>query len=260
MNAKALKISLAVLALSTSAIAGAATRTSMAPSKMMNLTNFKLTIPVDAKGNPSGLAATIDPRQLAGSPGYSSKWFYVDSDGAVVFYCPSNGATTTPGQGSDHARSELRELYKLTGPTEWTNKVGGSMSATLRINKAPAAQSSVTIGQIHGLSALMTLLTYDAAKKQIVAKVYPTPTSTRANSIVLATGVPLGVKWNYTIQWIGSTLSISVNGKATNWVVDASWNNVPVYFKAGAYSSAPNSGNADGDATEVAFYDLQIQH
>lgn len=257
MNAKALKISLAVLALSTSAIAGAATRTSMAPSKMLNLTSYKLTLPVDSSGKPSGLAATLAPTSLLG---YSSKYFYVDSDGAVVFYCPSNGATTTPGQGSDHARTELRELYKLAGPSEWTNKIGGTLNATLRINRVPASQNSVFVGQIHSGSSILAMLAYNPKRKQIEARIYPTPSSTAPTTYVLATNVPLAAKWAYSLQWIGSTLSISINGKATNWVVDASWNNVPVYFKAGAYSAAPNSGNPDGDATEVAFSTLQIQH
>lgn len=257
MNAKALKLSIAVLALATSAVATAATRLAMAPSAMLNLSNYKLTLPVDANGNPSGLAATVAPTSLQS---YSSKYFYVNSDGAVVFYCPSNGATTTPGQGSDHARTELRELYKIGGPTEWTNTVGGTLTATLKITRVPASLNSVFVGQIHSGSAILAMLAYNPKKKQIEARVYPTPTSSAPNTYVLATNVPVGAKWGYTLQWIGSTLSVSINGKATNWTVDASWNNVPVYFKAGAYSAAPNAGNPAGDATEVAFSTLQVQH
>ena len=240
--------------------AKSATATTVPPNLLFDLSRFKLTLPVDANGGVTGAAHTIRTTQLNGQPGYSSSYFYSDSNGAMVFYAPSNGAVTTPGVGSDHTRSELREVYGLAGATEWTNRQGGTLSARLRVNKVAVKSKDAVVAQIHGLSNMMMLLAYNPTTKTVVAKLYPTPDSTMAVSYVVASNLILGAAIRYRIQWIGSNLSITVNQRVSNWLVSPAWNDIPVYFKAGAYSAAPNVGNPAGDATKVSFYELDIRH
>ncbi len=260
MTVRAAGLAAAGLAILFCTSTNAANRVSTAPKTMIDLSHFKLTLPVDKNGKASGKADEVDNGKLNGSPGYSSSYFYSDSSGAVSFHSPANGATTSPGSGGDHTRSELRELYRVSGPTEWTNAIGGTMNASCRVDKVAKKSSKAIIGQIHGLDSIFVLVYYDIDKKTVEAKFYTKPKSDAATAFVLANNVKIGDRITYQIQWIGSTASVTVNGKTVNRVPAASWNKVPVYFKAGAYSSASNKGNTAGDATDVAFYSLQLQH
>ncbi|WP_293392812.1 polysaccharide lyase family 7 protein [Nevskia sp.] len=230
------------------------------PAEVLDFSHWKLTLPVNSSGNTSGAAAEIMPAVLVGPPGYTSEYLYTDDTGAVVFYAPTNGASTTPGEGSDNARSELRELYKVpSGPTEWTNSIGGTLTALCRVDKTPAARKQVIIGQIHGLSSILVLLVYDEGLRTVEARYYNSPGGS-TSKVTLASNVKIGDRIDYRIQWIGSTLSVTVNGKTDNRQTASSWNGVKVYFKAGAYSGTGNSGNPAGDASQVAFFNLDIQH
>ena len=230
------------------------------PADVIDLSNWKLTLPVNSNGSTSGSAAEILPKELIGPPGYTSKYMYTDAGGAVVFYAPTNGATTTPGEGSDNTRSELRELYKMpSGPTEWTNSIGGTLTALCKVDKTPAARKQVIIGQIHGVSSILVLLVYDESLRSVEARYYNTPGGS-TSKVTLASNVKIGDRIDYRIQWIGSTLSVTVNGKTDNRQTASSWNGVKVYFKAGAYSGTASGGNPAGDASQVSFFNLDIRH
>lgn len=180
--------------------------------------------------------------------------------GTLDFVSPTNGATTSPGSGSDHTRSELRELYTANGATEWTNRIGGTLTATCRVRKTSVDSDEAVIGQIHSLSGVLLIVAYNERKREVEAKVYASPSSTRATSYPMRSNVALGDRIAYSMQWIGSTLSVTINGATRNWTMASSWNGVPVYFKLGAYSAAPHKGNPAGDATHVAFERFYIQH
>ncbi|WP_169560639.1 polysaccharide lyase family 7 protein [Nevskia ramosa] len=260
MKIHSLSLPLAAIALLFSSTVGAATATSTAPKLMIDLSKFKLTLPVNSTGGITGKAVDVKPTELTGTPGYASKYFYTDTTGAVVFYSPANGATTSPGEGSDHTRSELREIYTGAGTTEWTNAVGGTMTASLRVDQVADKSGKAIIGQIHGLSSMMILVYYNVPKKTIEVRYFTSPDNKTSQTFVAASNVNLGAKINYKIQWIGSSVSVMVNGSTFNKVTPAAWNKVPVYFKAGAYSSTSNVGNPDSAATQVCFYSLNIQH
>ncbi|MDP3293665.1 MAG: polysaccharide lyase family 7 protein [Nevskia sp.] len=231
------------------------------PAEVLNFTNWRLTLPINSAGGTSGLAGDISPMQLIGPPGYSSKFLYTDASGAVVFNAPSNGATTTPGEGSDNTRTELRELYKLSGPTEWTNGVGGTLTASCRVDRTPIDRKSVIIGQIHARGPILLLLTYDEAQRAVRAKFYNSPNGSAATTVQVASNIGIGDRIDYRIQWIGSNISVTVNGRTVNRQTASSWNRVGVYFKAGAYNGGSvNKGNSAGDASQVAFFTLGLQH
>lgn len=240
--------------------AEAAIRTLTAPAVVFDLRPYRLGLPVDGNGRPRGEAATISNAELNGPPGYQSDYFHLQSDGALVFRAPSNGATTTPGVGSDHTRSELRELYRGAGSSEWTNRIGGTLRADCLVHKTALRASATVIGQIHALDSMMMLLVFRPKAGTVSAVVLDAPGRSAAREIVLAEGVAKGDRLRYAIQWIGRTLSVTVNGRTGNLTTAPEWDGVPVYFKAGAYSTAPASGNLPLDATEVWFYALQIQH
>ena len=69
-----------------------------APSDNFDLSHWSLTLPDQG-------ASVITPAQL--TAGFTNSWFYSGADGAMVFWCPVTGGTTS---ASDYPRSELREL------------------------------------------------------------------------------------------------------------------------------------------------------
>lgn len=252
---KSLKLGAFVLALAAATPSQALT----SPATMFDLSHFKLTLPVNSTGGTTGTAATIRTKELVGYPGYASEYFQTGALGTLEFFSPTNGATTS-GSSSSHTRSELRELYTATGPTEWTNRIGGTLTATCRIRQASVNSDEAVIGQIHGLSSILVLIDYNPRKQQVEAKVYSSPSNSQTTVYPMKTNVAIGDRIAYSVQWIGSTLSVTVNGATRNWTTASNWNNVPVYFKLGAYSSAPNTGNPASDATKVSFERFYVQH
>src|SRR5206468_4514274 len=79
---------------------------SLPPSGNFDLSHWKLTLPVDSNGTNTGTAVEVQVSQMVA--GYTNaSYFYTASDGAMLFWCPVDGATTS---GSSYPRSELREM------------------------------------------------------------------------------------------------------------------------------------------------------
>ena len=134
----ALALLLAVLASFPAAFHAAA---ALLPSQVLDLRNWKITLPIDANGN--GRADEITQPALSS---YSSAYFQANAAGSgVVFRAPVGGATTG---GSQFPRSELREM---DGSTEagWLPHDGFRHVMTLRtaINHAPANQPNIVAVQ-----------------------------------------------------------------------------------------------------------------
>ena len=107
----------------------------IAPSSyaQFDFSKWKLQLPIDQYGGTGGLNniqyanVEVQPAQL--TTGFTDAYFYGDAMGDVIFTAPSNGAVTTPGVGSDHTRSELREIYTGAGAdsnSDWNSTIGGT--------------------------------------------------------------------------------------------------------------------------------------
>jgi hypothetical protein len=84
------------------------------PSQVLDLTNWKVTLPVDSKG---ASGSSCDPSEISqpALAGFTDQWFKVTPNGqAVVFRANIEGCTTS---GSSYPRSELREMTS-NGSTE----------------------------------------------------------------------------------------------------------------------------------------------
>jgi len=229
------------------------------PSTLFDFSSWKYTPPIDiyrGTGGTGGIqfaAETIQPSVL--TAGFADAYFYA-SGSNVVFNDVSNGATTSPGSGSDHTRSELRELY--TGPghdsnSDWTSVIGRTLTATCTIQSVSADSDEATIGQIHGQSSVFMLLIYRPANHDVQVVTYTINGGSTATRATVVTGVNLGDTITYSIHYSGSVVTTVVNGVTNTYSVDSSWAGTPVYFKLGSYHAAPNTGNPAGDATKVSF-------
>jgi len=170
---------------------------------------------------------------------------------------------TTPGTGSDHTRSELRELYTGTGAdsnSDWNSAIGGTLTANCVVQAVSANSDEATIGQIHNQSYVFMLLLYRPATKDVAVDVYSSLGSSSHVRAAIVTGVNIGDAIAYSIAYRGNTITVVVNGTTKTYAIDPTWAGTPMYFKLGAYHAAPNVGNAAGDKTQVAFSGFGVTH
>lgn len=234
---------------------------SAAPSGNFNLSNWKITLPVDQSGTLSGSA--VEVQNLSGYQ--NSKYFYTGSDGAMVFYAPVDGATTS---GSSYARSELREMNG-SEKAAWNLSSGGSMGATLEVDAAPnrdGVGGRLVVGQIHGQDDELVRLYWENGTVYFVNDQAGASNSETKFTLKDSTGatpdVSLNEKFSYTINAKGSTLEVDVHadGKVyeSSTKINSVWQSDTFYFKAGAYLGA-NESNGSG-AGQASFYALDVNH
>lgn len=111
------------------------------PSDIIDLTNWKLTLPVGTRGKP------VEVKQPQLNKWSNSRFLQVYKDG-VVFRVFANGVTTS---GSEYPRDELREMKNRgRSNASWPAGTGlHRMSSTFLVTDALPDKKSVVVGQIH---------------------------------------------------------------------------------------------------------------
>jgi Ca2+-binding RTX toxin-like protein len=233
----------------------------VAPSGNFDLSNWKITLPVDSSGGTSGTAVEVS--NLIGYQ--NSKYFYTAPDGAMVFYAPVNGATTS---GSSYARSELREMNG-SAKAAWNLSTGGSMTATLEVDAAPMRDGQghkIVVGQIHGQDDELVRLYWQDNKLYFANDQSGSDNEEHNFNFKADDGsapdVSLNEKFSYTINAKGNTLDVDIyaDGKVyhSHTSINSVWQSDTFYFKAGAYLGA-NESNGSGYG-QTSFYDLRFTH
>ncbi|PTU73474.1 polysaccharide lyase family 7 protein [Pseudomonas mangrovi] len=243
---------------------------SLPPGGNFDLGNWNITIPFDAENDTVGKPLTILPVNLVGPNGYSHMpAFFTDSDGAMNFWAPLNGATTG---GSKHPRSELREMIDgVSNAVNWDSFGTAILDAQVRVMKVPADDGIVIIGQVHGHgSAPLVLLyyKYDQTKQtgRVIAKLQGTPVQGPPfTQNTIATDIRLGERFTYQIKVErqpngGPAIASSSvnNGTPAEMVMEPSWDLETFYFKAGSYLHT--YGDSATDGALVKFYRLAASH
>ena len=224
----------------------------VAPGGNFNLSLWELQLPIGSAGAPT----TILPAQLEGSGGFQDAYFYTDTaDGAMAFWDPENGVTTP---NSSYSRSELREMTASGAAANWFAPGTHKLSATLKVTQVP---NHVCVGQIHlgsGGSTKPLLELFYYSNGNIEIGIEQTPAG--GNEVLYYVGnVPLGTKWSYVIGLSNSTISLVINGGATQtWTASSTFNGYGMYFKAGDYDQT--SGSSSSVGAKVEFYALNISH
>jgi Ca2+-binding RTX toxin-like protein len=238
-----------------------ALKSSVAPSGNFDLSNWKITLPVDSNDQFSGTAMEV--KNLSGYQ--HSKYFYTAADGAMTFVAPVEGATTS---GSSYARSELREMNG-TANAAWNLQTGGFMSATLEVDAAPnrdGAGGKIVVGQIHGQDDELVRLYWENGKLYFANDQAGSNNSETKFYFVNASGqqpdVSLDERFSYTINAKGDNLEVTVfaDGQIYKSVskINSVWQSDTFYFKAGAYLGA-NESNGSGYG-QTSFYALSFNH
>ncbi len=230
-------------------------------SDRFNLKNWKLTLPVDNKGDINGEALEI--RNL---DKFESSYFYDAADGAMVFIAHTDGATTS---GSTYPRSELREMNG-DKRAAWNPSQGGTMTATLKVDEVPSFKNGdpgrVVVGQIHGSDEELVRLYWENNTVYFINdRAGPNNKEIKFN-LLSADGktpdIAFGEKFSYKIDARGDTLRIEVHADGKVYTSTTSINEVwqadSLYFKAGIYL-AMNEDSGSGRA-KVSFYGLDFGH
>ncbi|MCO8121271.1 polysaccharide lyase family 7 protein [Stieleria sp. TO1_6] len=226
------------------------------PGGQIDLSHWKLTLPVDADNTYGGHAKEIESKQLVA--GFKDSHFYTDSSGAIVFWCPVNGSRT---DNTKFARCELREMLEPGNPARnWGMPGTHVMEARCRLIDIPS-EPKVVIGQIHsytGQSKPLVKLQYYKGRIEALVKLSPDKGDDKKLTFAEAE-LNRDVTWSITLA--GGVLSVDVNGmtQTENMVHhDDSWANETFYFKAGVYPQDNKGDSSEG--ARVSFSSLRVSH
>jgi hypothetical protein len=227
------------------------------PGQNFDLSHWKLTLPVDSSGGTNGDAAEVSTAQLVA--GYTNAlYFYTGPDGAMVFWCPVTGATTS---GSSYPRSELREMLNpTTSGSNWTGYGSHTLAGQCKVTQVPSSKK-VIIGQIHSYTGNA----YPVIKLQfnngtIEALVKHSPNSD-ADTKYTFMNVGLSNQVAYQIRVLDGLLTMTVNGSNQSvnlFQTDPAWALQTMYYKAGNYCQ--DNAGATNEGALVSFYSVQLAH
>jgi hypothetical protein len=228
-------------------VAVATTSACRYPSQILNLSNWKQTLPTGSKGKPTEIKEVT----LAS---YSANPYFLPSatcDG-VVFRAPVNGVTTS---GSGYPRSELREMTNNgKSLASWSTTSGiHSMYIEQAITAVPKSKKHIVAGQIHDADddVVVIRLEYPKLFVDINGKEGPT----------LDSNYTLGKRFSVKFVASNGNINIFYNDQAASAfsMKKASSGN---YFKAGAYTQSNCSKEKDcseNNFGEVVIYKLATQ-
>ncbi|MDO7876612.1 polysaccharide lyase family 7 protein [Hymenobacter sp. ASUV-10] len=260
-------------------LAGATLAPAQTPHQVLDLSSWKLTLPVDSNGGTTGAAISIGNSQLVA--GYAHTSYFKTVAGTtptVQFWCPSNGATTSPGAGSDHPRTELLENGG------WRINRGGTLFARAQVLQYPPSTGDIIIGQIHGgkvtengvvtdySSAPFVMLHVRNGQLFIVVK-GTTSGNTGTVQQTLFTNVALTKKLVYKLRTDGNRIYVAAScadatpdpslpppsaAGTVSWsvLVPTPWKTLPVRFAAGAYVQDVSTSATQGG--RLAFSELTL--
>ncbi len=221
---------------------------SLFPSQILDLTNWKLTIPDGSSEDPTEIKQPVLEKYKL------DPWFVVQ-DGAVRFRAPVNAVTTS---GSNYPRSELREM-KDSGKTNasWSSTSGThTMTIDEAILAVPKTKKHVVAGQIHDADDDIVVIRLEFPKLYVNVD--------GKNVFTLDSNYTLGKKFNVKFVVNNGQNQIFYNG-STDPVYTFTKDYSGAYFKAGAYTQSNCSKEASSDCNsnnygEVIINQLKVTH
>ncbi|RLP84313.1 alginate lyase [Micromonospora sp. BL4] len=217
------------------------------PADVLNLTNWKITLPSGASESPTEVKQpALDAFQV-------SPWFVTaDSCRAVQFRAPVNGVTTS---GSSYPRSELREMTNNGASNASWSSTSGTHTLVVdgSFTALPAGKPHAVIAQIHDGDDDVTVFRLegsnlyvtngDTTHHKLVTSTYQLGTRFQAKFVV--SGGQVRAYYNNTLQ---TTINRSFSG---------------AYFKAGAYTQANctnSSPCSSNNYSQTLLYSVTATH
>jgi hypothetical protein len=224
---------------------------SIYPSQVLNLTNWKETLPIGSAEKPT------EVKQPVLATYKLDPWFIVQpGTRAVRFRAPVNSVTTS---GSNYPRSELREMTN-NGKTNasWSSTAGTHiMTLDQAITAVPTTKKHVVAGQIHDSEDDIIVIRLEYPKLYVNVA--------GDNTITLDENYTLGKR--FTIKFVahnGKTDVYYNNSTTPSYTLSKDYTGA--YFKAGAYTQSncerekTASLCTDQNYGEVLIYNINVTH
>jgi hypothetical protein len=227
-----------------------ANATGAAPATVLNLTNWKLTLPVDGCDENTWADEVTQPQLETFR---DARYFTVNSAGGVVFRARVDGARTS--SNTKYPRSELREMAdRGEKRASWSNKSSRDgvhrMSMSAAITAVAPNKPDVVAAQIH-----------DESDDVIMIRLYGNQLVVDANDskvrLVLDDDYALGERFAVSITASNGNIRVIYNGNRT---VDYRFGGSGMYFKAGCYTLSNTSYDRADRFGEVVIHKLSVSH
>ncbi|MBP9719460.1 MAG: polysaccharide lyase family 7 protein [Candidatus Levybacteria bacterium] len=227
------------------------TPSSLKPAKVLNLTNWKITLPIGSDEKPT------EVKQPVLTTYELNPWFVsIDNGKAVRFRAPVSSVTTS---GSNYPRSELREMTNNgTQQASWSSSTGiHTMTVDQAITAVPTTKKHVVAGQIHDADDDVIVIRLEYPKLYVNVD--------GDNVVTLEENYQLGKR--FTVKFVAQNGQTKVyyNGNTTP-AYTLTKDYIGAYFKAGAYtqSNCNREGQTslcnDNNYGEVVIYDVDVTH
>lgn len=219
------------------------------PAQLLDLTNFKLTLPIGSSSNPSH---AIEIRQPILATYTHDTYFHLnDTKNGVVFQAHCGGAATS---SRAHPRSELREMANNgRDKAAWSTTSGThTMIVTEAITHLPLCWPRTVSAQIH--NANNDLIVIQLHRNRL----YVDNNGTELGN--LDTNYVLGTRFTIKIVAANGQVKVFYNDMDSPKVL-AQLPDTGCYFKVGNYTQSDLSkGDAPDAYGEVVIYDLKVSH
>jgi poly(beta-D-mannuronate) lyase len=216
------------------------------PAALLDLTNWKLTLPVGDPGSPTEI------KQPALKTFSLSPYFQSNAAGTGVIFQAHAGGVTTSNSG--YPRSELREMTNAGSENAaWSTTSGThTMTITQAITHLPVVKAHVVAGQIHDSSDDVVMIRLEGTNLFVEGG--------GEELGALDPGYQLGTRFTVRITAAAGRIRVYYNDLATP-KVDIASSSSGCYFKAGAYTqSNPSRGDDPAAYGEVVIHDLVVLH
>ena len=221
------------------------------PAEVLNLKNWKLTLPVNTEhnGNPDEI------KQPELNTYTDDNYFFLNAKKDAVSFKANAGGETTPG--SNFPRSELREMEN-NGKTSaaWSSSEGKhTLFIDQRITHLPDVRKHMVIGQIHDADKYNAFFRIENSKILVAIN--------GGQKVTLISNYQLGDR--FTVKFVVENNKIQCYyNEELKYTADATFDNA--YFKAGAYvqSSCKGAKKTEGESCsaygEVEIYNVWVKH
>lgn len=226
------------------------------PGDVLDLSNWKLTIPRDCSGGTTGTACEIKQPELNT---YSSTWFRVPSTGgAILFRADAQGAKTS--SNTKYARSELRQMNGTSNAAWSCTGKTTSMQMRYAIKHTPINKPEVVVGQIHDASNDLLLIKYTgpsgANGSSDVGKLEARFNNDSTTKLITSS-YQLGTEITIDIFVSAGKVTINYNGRTV--VSGQAITSGTCYWKAGMYIQANTSTDSPTAYGEVSMRGLTVK-
>jgi hypothetical protein len=204
-------------------------------STAIDFTIWSLQLPIGSGTSPT----IIPPSQLVA--GFSDAYFYPAPDGGQIFMDPATGITTS---GSQHCRTELREMTSSGTQAAWTAAGTNTLTVSGKVLQVGGDTSGHTaVGQVYNDTDSIPLCELEYSSQIGGFELLYEETKGAGTTVDLETQVALDEPYTYALALTGGTLTVTINGNEVyTHTPSAQVAANAFYFKCGNYDQTATAG------------------